>query len=70
MGERVDPLVVKRFGEFLSQLRNGKSFVRDGSPLERPELQPGFDQLQHHFDRALVWAEEINDILTGALPWD
>lgn len=36
---------------------------KSASAFDQPALHPGYEQLQHHLDRALRWAEELQWII-------
>lgn len=61
---------VARFDGLVENLKKASATL-DGrnevSVYDRLELHPGYDQLQHHLDRALHWAEEMQLIIAEEL---
>jgi len=68
---KLHPDAVNRFDGLVDKLRTASRTLdggpRGGSVYERLELQPGFEQLRHHLDRALHWAEEMKLIIAEEL---
>lgn len=69
---------VERFDAVVEHLREALRSLDGGyggrSQLNRPELHPGFGELQHHvalalshLEQALVWAEEMGFIIDREL---
>jgi hypothetical protein len=59
----VDARVVIGAGTVIELVDLLKEASRRLERFDRPELNPGFSQAQHHLDRALHWAEEMLWIL-------
>lgn len=66
------PAARERFHELVGWIEKARLRLEGhgASVYDRPELNPGYEQLQHHLDRALNhvrhaehWAEEMNWII-------
>lgn len=69
--KKFNPETIERFERLVSNVKSAVRTLEGGprgdSQFARLELQPGFDQLQHHLDRALAWAEEMQLIIREEL---
>lgn len=71
LARKMHPGGVARFDDLVDRLKACVRSVDGGSKgnsqFDRLELQPGYSELQHHLDRALAWAEEMQLIIREEL---